>query len=135
MGVVARSVADVLQTVSMPQFRVLVVLASVGPLRIGALAERMNANPSTFSRTIDRMVAHGWVDRAGSVDSRREVLVTITDSGRELVDQVTRRRRREIADILGRLTPVEQKSVARALTLFAQSAGEPLPRELLVMGI
>jgi DNA-binding MarR family transcriptional regulator len=135
LGVVARSVADALHDVTLPQFRVLVVLSTVGTLRIGALAERMSANPSTFSRTIDRMVTHGWVDRATSVDSRREVLIQITEKGRALVDQVTVRRRHDIAEILGRLAPAEQRAVSAALALFAEASGEPQSKDLLVLGL
>jgi len=80
------------------------------------------------------MVARGWVDRAGSNDSRREVLVTITDSGRELVDRVTQRRREDISEILGRLTPSEQESIRAALTLFAEAAGERRADDALVLG-
>lgn len=135
LGVVARSLTDVLQDVTLPQFRVLVVLSTAGPLRIGALAERMSAKPSTFTRTIDRMVARGWVDRTGSDSSRREVLVSITPAGGALVEQVTQTRRQEITEILGRLTPAEQASVANALALFAAAADEPQAKQLLVMGL
>lgn len=135
LGVVARSVADVLHEVTLPQFRVLVVLSSVGTLRIGALAERMNANHSTFSRTIDRMATHGLVDRATSADSRREVLVQVTEKGRALVDQVTASRRAEIAGILSRLTPAEQATVREGQQLFADAAGEPRGLDLLVLGL
>lgn len=135
LGVVARSVTEVLHTVTLPQFRVLVVLSGTGPLRIGTLAERMKANPSTFSRTIDRMVVHGWVDRATSADSRREVLVQITAEGRALVDQVTEKRRHDISAILGRLSPADQKSIAAALALFTEAAGEPHANDLLTLGL
>ena len=38
----------------------------------------MNAKPSTFTRTISTdWFADGWVDWAGSSDSRREVIVSI----------------------------------------------------------
>lgn len=134
LGVVARSMTDVLQDVTLPQFRILVLLTSIGELRIGALAARMNAKPSTFTRTIDRMVAQGWVDRAGSSDSRREVLVSINDKGRALVDHVTQRRRREISEILGKLTPAEQDSIRAALTLFSDAAGERQADDALVLG-
>lgn len=134
LGVVARSMTDVLQDVTLPQFRILVLLSGIGELRIGALAARMNAKPSTFTRTIDRMVAHGWVDRAGSSDSRREVIVSINDTGRALVDHVTQRRRWEISEILGKLTPAEQDSIRAALTLFADAAGERQADDALVLG-
>lgn len=135
LGVIARSVSDALQSVTLPQFRVLVVLSSTGPLRIGALAQKMQANPSTFSRTIDRMVAGGWVDRATSGGSRREVLVHITEEGHTLVDDVTIRRRRELGSILGRLDEAQQNAIQDALITFAEAAGEPNNESLLVLGL
>ncbi|MCB8043194.1 MarR family transcriptional regulator [Microbacterium oxydans] len=71
LGVVARSIAPALDQISLPQFRVLVVLTATGPLRMGALAERIGAQPSTFSRTVDRMVTNGWLARAANENSRR----------------------------------------------------------------
>nr|WP_254069636.1 MarR family transcriptional regulator [Herbiconiux sp. VKM Ac-2851] len=126
---------EALHEVTITQFRILVVLTSTESLRIGALAERMSANVSTFSRTIDRMVTHGWVDRATSADSRREVLVSITATGRAIVDDVTARRRSELADILDRMPLAEQKALSAVLTSFAVAAGEPHSVELLVLGL
>jgi DNA-binding MarR family transcriptional regulator len=135
LGVVARSVAGALESVTLPQFRVLVVLTTTGPLRMGSLAERMHANPSTFSRSVDRMVAAGWLERSSSPDSRREVLIAMTSAGRALVDEVTESRRREIGAILARLNPAERDSVRAGLELFAIAAGEHSIEELLVLGI
>jgi|1186.fasta_scaffold226688_2 DNA-binding MarR family transcriptional regulator len=135
LGVTARSVAPALDLVTLPQFRTLVVLSTAGPLRIGALAERLHANPSTFSRSLDRLVAGGWVHRSASPGSRREVLIRLSPEGRALVDSVTDRRRREIADILARLSVEDQLSVASALELFASAAGETPVEDLLVLGL
>ncbi|TFC30535.1 MarR family transcriptional regulator [Cryobacterium sp. TMT2-18-3] len=135
LGVVARSVTAALDVVTLPQFRVLVVLSSAGPTRMSTLAERMGANPSTFSRSIDRMVAGGWVARGPSPESRREVLITLTSAGRELVDDVTERRRQGIAAILSPLTSEQQKAVRDALQLFADAAGETSASDLLTLGI
>lgn len=135
LGVVARSVSTALEVVTLPQFRVLVVLSSAGPMRMGALAGRVHANQSTFSRSMDKIVAGGWAQRSSSPGSRREVLISLTASGRALVDEVTERRHREIAAILDRLTPPEQESVRAALELFAIAADEYSVEELLVLGI
>ena len=134
-GVVARSVASALEVVTLPQFRVLVVLTNTGPLRLGALAEHLNANTSTFSRSVDRLVAGGWVRRTPSPDSRREVIIELTASGKALVEEVTDRRRAELAHILGKLSTEEQESVRIALQLLADAAGESSAQELLVLGI
>jgi DNA-binding MarR family transcriptional regulator len=135
LGVVARSVAEALEMVTLPQLRVLVVLAGSGPLRMGALAQRVGAVPSTFSRSIDRMEQGGWVRRQHSPDSRREVLIHLTPHGENLVAHVTDRRRREIADILAQLKPDDRQAVGRAFALFAAAAGEPLPEDMIILGL
>lgn len=135
LGIVARSVAGALEVTTLPQFRVLVLLSSHGPMRTGALAERLGINPSTFSRSLDRMVAAGLVLRESNPDSRREVIVDLADSGRHLVRSVTERRRREFGAILARLTPAERREVARAFELFNAAAGEPSVEDLLTLGL
>lgn len=135
LGVVARSVSEALQQITLPQFRVLVILAGEGPLRSGAIAQRMGSHPSTFSRTVDRLVSGGWVARTPSTTSGRETIVGLTPAGASLVAEVTERRRREIADILARLAPADRARVADALELFADAAGEPSATDLLTLGL
>lgn len=135
LGVIARSVADALEDVTLPQFRVLVLLSSSGPLRTGVLAERLGVNPSTFSRSLDRMVAGGWVDRLPNPDSRREVIIDLTSEGSRLVATVSESRRRDYRTILSRLTPDQQESIVRALELFNEAAGEPSVEDLLTLGL
>lgn len=135
LGVVARSVASALEVVTLPQFRVLVILSADGPTRIGSLAGRIGAVPSTFTRSVDRMVAGGWIVRAENPDSRREVLIELTDDGRRLVEAVTERRRREIRDVLKLLSEDDRALVARAFTLFNTAAGEPTVEDLLTLGL
>ena len=51
LAVVARSIAPELDRVTVPQFRVLVVLSTAGqPVRNRDLAEALGVHPSTFTR-------------------------------------------------------------------------------------
>ena len=81
------------------------------------------------------MVAGGWVERGPSPDSRREVLIRTTESGRALVDEVTARRRHAISDILSKMKPEDQKAVVSALEIFAAAASEPAVEDLLILGL
>ena len=135
LGVVARSVGSALELVTPPQFRVLVVLSTEGPLRTSTLAARMGAVPSTFTRSLDRMEASGWIVRRENPESRREVLVDLTDTGHRLVEDVTDRRRQEIRAVITRLSPAERAAVMRGLALFASAAGEPPVDELFALGL
>lgn len=126
LAVVARSVAPVLDEVTVPQFRVLVILSSAEePLRHGDLADALGLHSSTFTRTADRLVAGGWVERRENPGNRRETLVSLTPAGREIVTRVTESRRAEIRSVLERLPAEEQARIRDALTLFDQAAGEP----------
>lgn len=129
LAVVARSIAPVLDQVTVPQFRVLVLLSnSDEPMKHGELATALDVHTTTSTRMIDRMSAAGWVSRAVNPASRRETLISLTPAGRELVERVTETRRAEIRTILERLPTTERTAVAAALDAFARAAGErPAP--------
>ena len=126
LAVVARSIAPELDRVTVPQFRVLVILSTAGaPVRSRDLADSLGVHPSTFTRTADRLVAGGGVRRGENPDNRRETLVSLTAAGKRLVDRVTARRRDEIREVLSRLAADERAQVLVAMAAFAHAAGEP----------
>ena len=135
VGVVARTLADVLEVVTLPQFRMLVVLCAEGPLRSGVLSERLGIHQSTLTRLADRLVAQGWVRREPNVESRREVLVDLTDAGRELVSKVLDARRADLARILSSASPQDRAVIRAGFEAFARAAGEPDPGHLLTLGL
>jgi DNA-binding MarR family transcriptional regulator len=135
LGVVARSLAPVLDQVSLAQFRVLVLLAARGATRSGQLAEDLGVHPSTFTRMTDRLVAAGWVERLEPPGNRREVHVALTASGAGLVDEVMQRRREALAKILNPLPQEQRQQIVTGLELFAEAAGEPALRDLATLGL
>ncbi|MCR6493221.1 MarR family winged helix-turn-helix transcriptional regulator [Cellulomonas sp. P24] len=135
VGLIARSLATLGDAVTTPQLRVLVVLSNHGPMRAGDLAEHLGANQSSFTRLADRMVAGNLVTRSTGTVDRREVIISATEHGVRVVADVTDARRREIAAVLGRLTPDEQDVVRAGFELFAHAAGEPLADQLVVPGV
>lgn len=135
LGIIARSMVPALEEVSLPQFRVLVLLSTAGPLRMKALAERLGVTVSTFSRTADRLVAGGWAVRENSPDSRREVILAPTEQGLALVASVTDHRRRLVEGVLARMEPADRDRLTRSLRAFTDAAGEPSVAELLILGL
>ncbi|MFF8830926.1 MarR family winged helix-turn-helix transcriptional regulator [Streptomyces sp. NPDC015131] len=125
VAISARSLAAVEERVTLPQFRLLVVLSTQGPAKLVALADRLGVNPSTAMRMIDRLIAAGLVDRRVNPESRRETILRLTPEGRALVDQVTAERRGEIAAVVERLAPARRRALVEALTAFNEAGGEP----------
>ena len=74
VGVAAQSVTEVEDRVTLPQLRVLVLVASRGSLNLNAVAEAMEVHPSNASRSVDRLVAAGLLRRTESIkDQMTEV--------------------------------------------------------------
>ncbi|WP_326837829.1 MarR family transcriptional regulator [Amycolatopsis rhabdoformis] len=125
VAVSVRSVAAAGDRLTLPQFRLLVVLHTRGPLKHATLAEHLGVTPSTASRMVDRLVAAALVQRRHSPVSRREVVLELTDDGARTVRQVTSRRRREIAKIVAKMPEDRRRALVEALAAFAEASGEP----------
>jgi DNA-binding MarR family transcriptional regulator len=124
VAIAARSLADAGDEVTLTQYRSLVVLASRGPQTMATLADAVAVTAPTASRLCDRLVRKGLVRRRTDPNDRRQVRIALTETGRQLIDAVSIRRRREITDLLATIPPETQRSVAVALAQLAESAGE-----------
>ncbi|SDG05575.1 DNA-binding transcriptional regulator, MarR family [Lentzea fradiae] len=125
VAISARSLAAVEETITLPQFRMLVILDSRGSMRISALAELLDVNPSTATRMIDRLVTTGMVARQSNPATRREVVVELTEEGRRVVRGVSRRRRAAIGRIVAKMPEAERQGLVSALAAFTDAGGEP----------
>lgn len=126
VGISARSLADVEESVTLTQFRTLVVLQAHGATRLNRLAERLQVNASTALRSIDRLIAAGLVHRRENDEDRREVILELTVDGRRLVDDVTARRRAAIEEIAREMPRPRRRELVDALLAFTMAADEPL---------
>ncbi|MEV8566746.1 MarR family transcriptional regulator [Streptomyces sp. NPDC051322] len=125
VAVSARSLAAVEETLTVPQFRMLVVLDAGGPVNLSRLAEHLAVNPSTAMRMADRLIAAGTMERTSDPADRRAAKLALTPAGQRVVHQVTQRRHQEITRIV-RAMPVERRgAMVEALQAFADAAGEP----------
>ncbi|MHC3474804.1 MarR family winged helix-turn-helix transcriptional regulator [Streptomyces sp. 7R007] len=125
VAVSARSLAEVEDRVTLPQFRMLVVLSTRGATKLVTLADLLQVAPSTAMRMVDRLIAAGLADRQTNPGNRRETLLQLTEEGRRTVEDVTARRRSEIAAIVERLSPVQRLALVEALGAFNKAGGEP----------
>jgi DNA-binding MarR family transcriptional regulator len=120
MAVTARSIAAVDESTTLAQFRLLVILNSVGAVKHAALADQLGV-----SRMVDRLVAGGMVARQTNPASRREIVIELTAEGQRIVRQVTARRRKEIAKIVARMPERNRAGLVDVLLAFAEAGGEP----------
>lgn len=133
VGIVAASVSEVEDRVSIPQLRVLVLVGTRGPLGLAVVADELGVDPSNASRTVDKLIKLGLLDRRDAPEDRRKLALTLTPSGTDLVQTVTDHRRDAISAVLKRLSASQRDDLAVALDAFAVAAGEPITDDALTL--
>ena len=81
-------------------------------------------NPSTAMRMVDRLATAALISKQTSPRSGREIQVDLTRTGRTLVDEVTGRRRTQIAGVIAKMTADQRHDLIRALRAFTEAGGE-----------
>jgi DNA-binding MarR family transcriptional regulator len=123
-GVALRSL-DVLDgAVTLPQFRMLAVLADLGRARSVQVARALGLEASTVTRLAGRLVGAGHVIRGSEPGHRSVVTLELTATGRDLVSQVAAWREQELARILGQLPPAHRVQLTAALRHLVDAAGD-----------
>ncbi|HEY7175691.1 MAG TPA: MarR family transcriptional regulator [Micromonosporaceae bacterium] len=108
--------------VSPTQLRVLTWLKSYGPTNVNGLAESLGVGPSSASRLCDRLEALGLLRRSADPRDRREVQVLVTPDAERLLDEMSRRRRQALDEVLALMPEAARLELARSLTAFSVAA-------------
>jgi DNA-binding MarR family transcriptional regulator len=123
-GVALRSL-DVLDgVITLPQFRMLAVLAELGRARSARVARALGLDASTVTRLADRLVAAGLVERGSDPRHRSVVTLDLTSSGQRLVSAVSGWRQRELSRIVAALPPATRAQLTGVLGQLVTAAGE-----------
>ena len=84
----------------------------------GELAEHEKVQPPSMTRVIAVLEERGLVRREPHATDRRQVILTVTDDGRDLVQRVRRRREAWLAQRLQELTPDEHQILRAAVPIL-----------------
>ena len=113
-----------LRAISNTHLHVLFLLTTEGPLAMGRLADQLNASLPSVTGIVDRMVAHGLVERLRDDDDRRLVVVRATPAGRVAVDEIDLVRRRSLGRLLAMLAPDDQADALRVFRKLREAADQ-----------
>ena len=121
----ARSIADVDDTLTIPQFRTLVLVSNVGPVNMKTLALLLGLPPSAVGRIVERLVTAGLVVRSGNSESHRHHVVEVSAYGRKVVNKVTSKRRDAIAKVVATMPAHHRRGLGGELVCDELAAKQP----------
>jgi DNA-binding MarR family transcriptional regulator len=105
---------------SLRQFGVLYALRD-GPLSPGQLARRLRVTPAVITGLLDRMERHGYLRRETDPEDRRRLRLVLTESGREVGQEVRLSLAGDMAAQFESASPAELNELDRALDLLERA--------------
>lgn len=100
---------------TVPQLNVLWAVGSAHRVPIGQIADRISLSGATVTSIVDRLEEHDLAVRERSTDDKRQVFVSLTDSGRALLSRGPQPFHDCFVERLGRLEPWQQTELLSAV--------------------
>ena len=102
-------------------------LTRLGPLRQGALAELVHADPSTVSRHVTLLVDRGLVRRVADASDGRASRLVVTPAGEAVLDQMRQERSSLFARVTADWDGEELRTFTRQLHRLVRQLSDHLP--------
>jgi DNA-binding MarR family transcriptional regulator len=94
-----------------------------GPSTLRVLAEREKVQAPWMTRTVAPLVAAGLVQRSPGERDRREVVVRLTEAGRDLLQRPRTQRTEWLAGQLGELDGEDKELLSKAAAILVRLTG------------
>lgn len=93
-----------------------------GPLPIGVLADHERVAPPSITKVVSKLEADGLVERQADLSDKRVTHVAITKAGRDLVQEIRRRKTTWLTARVNELSPDDQARLAAAVEILEHLA-------------
>lgn len=110
--------------VTLSQLSALATVGKCGPLSAGELATVERVQPPSMTKILASLENEGWVERAPHPDDRRQSIISITTTGRDLLDEETRARDEWLSKRLLDFSEDELQILRAAVTVLDRLGSE-----------
>jgi DNA-binding MarR family transcriptional regulator len=113
--------------ITMAQAKLLYVVATAGELSMSEIAQRLGVAVSTSSGAVDRLVELGLLARSEDPSNRRQVRVSVTQTGATTLGQVRELSNRQLRTLFELVSDEDLDLVERALRILADATSTAAP--------
>ncbi len=110
--------------ITLTQLSAMASINLAGELTLGELAARERVQPPSMTRVITTLYDHGLVSRKSDPSDGRQVLVSLTEDGRKILQEEAQTREAWLAEKIGTLSEEEKQTLMRASDILLRLIGE-----------
>lgn len=119
---------------NLSRHRALSIVAGIGPCTMSELADFSAVDRTTLTRTVDQLVECGFVERATPREDRRQVVLTLTEAGREIGERSMRAIFEVNRELASGMAEEDGRAAVRMLqALIARLVPDPALRERVLL--
>jgi DNA-binding MarR family transcriptional regulator len=113
---------------SIPQWRIIATLGECGTATATLIGDQSHMHKTKVSRAVAELLASGMIRREINKADLRETLLTLTDEGRRIYEEIVPLARDYETRLIAGLSPKEMELIDTALSLLTQRASKLLDR-------
>jgi len=119
---------------SLSRHRALSIVSGIAPCTMSELSEFSAVDRTTLTRTVDQLVESGLVERATPREDRRQVVLTLTEAGRETCGRSMQAIFDVNRELASDMSAAERRDAVRMLqALLGRLVPDPALRERLLL--
>jgi DNA-binding MarR family transcriptional regulator len=104
-----------------PQCHALLEIEFMSETTIGGLAERLDLDKSTLSRTVEGLVRLGLVERLPNPQDRRYMIVKLSEKGQQTCDSINKVNDEFYRQVIESIPAAKREDVLEAIQIFAHA--------------
>src|SRR5579883_354408 len=112
---------------TMPQLKVLLLLANSGSAPVSWLAARMSVSPPNITGILDRLEERGWVRRTSDPRDRRIVRIVLSDEGQTLLRDLFTAGTAQVHEAMSEMPADSLKALTAGLPALVQALDQHVP--------
>jgi DNA-binding MarR family transcriptional regulator len=113
--------------ITMAQAKLLYVVATAGELSMSEIAQRLGVTISTTSGAVERLVELGLLARTEDPANRRQVCVSVTETGTATLEQVRELSIHQLRTLFEHMTDNDLGVIERAIRIMTDAASAAAP--------
>lgn len=110
--------------ITLSQLSALATVKKCGPLSAGEVAAIERVQPPSMTKILASLEAADWIERAAHPDDRRQSIISVTPTGRELLDAETRARDEWLTRRLADLGPEDKELIHKVIDVLERLGSE-----------
>lgn len=108
--------------ITMAQAKLLYVVTAAGELSMSETAQQLGVTVSTASGAVERLVELGLLERSDDPANRRQVRVSVTDTGRQSLEQLQELNTRQLRALFELISDEDLEVLERATGILTEAA-------------